>query len=79
MHIIMGAAYNYDESKKNAAEVTYWEYEALSSASQREVCNRSSTDYSCQVPVEPLPGSSQIFQGWKNAQPVALLKISACS
>ena len=54
-------------------------YEALSSASQREVCNRSSTDYSCQVPVEPLPGSSQIFQGRKNAQPLAVLKISACS
>lgn len=53
MHIIKrDAAYNYDESNKNAAEVTYWEfkfcvgnYEALSSASQREVCNRSSTDY----------------------------------
>lgn len=54
-------------------------YEALSSASQREVCNRSSTDYYCHVPVEPLLDSSQIFQGWKNAQPVALLKISACS
>ena len=36
-------------------------YEALSSASEREVCNRSSTDYWCQVPVEPLPDSSQIF------------------
>ena len=36
-------------------------YEALSSASQREVCNRSSTDYWCQIPEEPLLDSSQIF------------------
>ena len=36
-------------------------YEALSSASQREVCNRSSTDYWCQIPGEPFLDSSQIF------------------
>ena len=36
-------------------------YEALSSASHREDCDRSSTDYKCQVRVEPLRDSSQIF------------------
>ena len=35
-------------------------YEALSSASHREDCDRSSTDQ-CQVPVEPLPDLSQTF------------------
>ena len=40
------AACNYDESNKNAAEVAYWgNYEALSCASHREDCDRSSTDY----------------------------------
>ena len=50
------AAYNYDESNRNAAEVADWNgvwifkfsvgnYEALSSASHREGCDRSRTDY----------------------------------
>ena len=55
-------------------------YEALSSASHREDCDRSSTGIiSARFPWNLSLTSLKPSHGRKNAQPVALLKISACS
>ena len=54
-------------------------FEALSSASHQKDCDRSSTDYWCQVPWDLSPTRLKSSQGLKNVQHVAPLKISACS
>ena len=67
----MTAAYNYDESKEKCS----W---SCLLGIEGGIFKFSVGNYEA-LSGEPLPDSYQIFHGRKNAQPVALLKISACS